>query len=239
MRKPLGSPSSRLLFAMLALAVLAGCGKHESDESASTTPPASSAVADAATQAREDAAATAKCEGNPLIKAMPPKTSIGGLPFRAWYCTFNSIRAVYGSEGGKQVEIAVIDTRSPSIDQQADMQQVYHQTFDTQRTMAQYSVQMLVSTIDAARSNPDALNTVGGPDYAPIAIPSSTGEPFLIHVGAQTEVSPAQVVAVFKDRHLLSIQASDKGSAVSGLTAPKAQALYEPFIAQIHPESLP
>lgn len=239
MRKPIGSPSSRLLVAMLAFATLAGCGKHESDESASTAPTASSVAADAAAQAREDAASTAKCDGNPLIKAMPPKTSIGGLPFRAWYCTFNSIRAVYGNEGGKQIEIAITDTRSPNIDQQANMQQVYHQTFDTQRTMAQYSVQMLVSTIDAAKSNPDALNTVGGPDYAPIAISSPTGEPFLIHVGAQTEVSPAQVVAVFKDRHLLTIQASDKGSAVSGLTAPQAQALYEPFIAQIHPESLP
>lgn len=239
MRKPMGSPSFHVIFATLALAVLAGCGKHESNEPPSTTPTASSAASDAATQAREDVASTAKCEGNPLIKAMPPKTSIGGLPFRAWSCTFNSIRAMYGNEGGKQVEIAITDTRSPSIDQQANMQQVYHQTFDTQRTMAQYSVQMLVSTIDAAKSNPDALNTVGGPDYAPIAVPSPTGEPFLIHVGAQTEVSPAQVVAVFKDRHLLTIQASDKGSAVSGLTAPQAQALYEPFIAQIHPESLP
>lgn len=239
MRKPMGSPSSRLLLATLALGMLAGCGKHESDEPASTTPPARSVATDAAAQAREDAAATAKCEGNPLIKAMPPKTSIGGLPFRAWSCTFNSIRAVYGSEGGKQVEISIIDTRSPSIDQQANMQQVYHQTFDTQRKLAQYSVQVLVSTIDAAKSNPDALTTVGGRDYAPIAIPSPTGEPFLIHVGAQTEVSPAQVLAVFKDRHLLTIQASDKGSAVSDITAPKAQALYEPFIAQIHPESLP
>jgi hypothetical protein len=239
MRKTFHSSSSRLLPALLVIATLTACGKHEENSAASAPPPSPSTEQSAAAQAQEDAASTAKCEGNPLTKAMPPQTTIDGLPFRLWSCTFNSVRAVYGKEGGKQVDISITDTRSPDIDKQPAMQDFYHRTFDTQRSMTQFSVQMLVSTIDAAKSHPDTLNTVGGPDYAPIAVPSPTGDPMLIHVGAQTDITPVEVVALFKDRHVLTMQASDKDGAITSLTGPKAQALFQPFIQQIHPELLP
>jgi len=228
------------LVAVLALAALSACNRHEGNGTTTNEPAPASTAVDPAMQAREDAESTAKCAGNPLIAAMPPQTTIGGLPFRLWDCTFNSIRAVYGTDGGNEVDITLTDTRSPDIDKQPAMQDFYRHTLDTQRSIAAASVQMLLATLQTASSNPDAAQGIGGPDYLPIALPSPAGnEPMVIHVGARNDATPDEVVALFKDRYILSMEASNKDGAITGLSGPQAQALYGPFIAQMHPERLP
>jgi len=44
---------------------------------------------------------------------------------------------------------------------------------------------------------------------------------------------------LFKDRHVLSMRASDKGMLIVGLNGPQARAVYDPFITQLHPQFLP
>ncbi|QNK00617.1 hypothetical protein [Dyella telluris] len=245
MRKTLSLSSAVVVPALFAAALLAGCGKHEdnapapSAENTDAADTAAQAKADAAARARDEAASTAQCAGNPLIKAMPPKTTIDGLPFRTWECTFNTIHAVYGKDDGKQVDISLTDTRSPDIDKQPVMKDFYRRTADTQLAITQSSVQMLVATIDSFKANPALTNAIGGPEYASMAEPSATKDPIVIHVGSKEDDAPAEVIALFKDRHVLTMRANDNGSAVTGLTAAQAQALYDPFIQQLHPELLP
>lgn len=226
-----------ILLSLLLVATLAACGKHDDHDTASTS--AANAAPDAATQAREDTESTAKCESHPLAAAMPPRTTISGLPFRLWDCTFNSIRAVYGNDSGNEVDISLLDTRSPDIDKQPTMQDFYRRTMDTQRTMTAASVQMLTQTLAAAGDHPDSVQAIGGQDYLPVVLPASTGEPIVIHVGARNDQAPPDVVALFKDRHVLTMEASRGNAAITGLDNAHARALYEPFIAQLHPERLP
>jgi predicted outer membrane protein len=223
---------------VLLIALLAACGKHE-DNAATPQSTESPPAADRASQAQEEAAATAACEGNPLAKAMPPKTAINGLPFRTWDCTFNSIHAVYGTEGGKEVEISLTDTLSPDIDKQPAMQDFYRRTFNGQRAMAQSTVQLLTSTIDGFKANPGLLELIGGPDYEPVAESSATGDPILIQIGRKDEQSPAEVIAVFKQRHVFHMQANDKDGATTGMNGPQARALYDPFLKELQVDKLP
>lgn len=226
---------STILLALLAIPLLVACGKH-GDEAASS---ADHSQADAAKQAQEEAASTAKCVDNPLAQALPPKDDIGGLPFRSWDCTPDSIRAVYGRNGSKQVVIAVSDTNPTDTGAPAGAQDVSRRTRDMQRSVTRQAIEMLTSMTDPMRTNAESFRTLGGPDYAPVLVPTSTPDSFVIHVTAQSEVGPAEAVALFKDRHVVTLQSNDHGSALTGLTTPQAQALYLPFIQQFHPERLP
>lgn len=226
---------STILLAVVAIALLAACGKH-ADEAASS---ADHGQADAAKQAQEDAASTAKCADNPLAQALPPKHDIGGLPFRLWDCTPASIRAVYGKNGGKQVEISVTDTHPADTGTPAGSEDVNRRTRDMQRSVTRQAIEMLTAMTDPMQANAESFRALGGPDYAPVLVPTSTKDSFVIHVTAQSEVGPAEAVALFKDRHVVTLQATDHGSALTGLNTPQAQALFLPFIQQFDPERLP
>lgn len=221
-----------LLPALLALTLLAACGRHDDH---GVAPSASDA---AAAQAKEDAAATAKCDDNPLLGTMPPRSSINGMTFRRQACTFNSIEAVYDNANGRQLTISITDTRSPLVDQQP-MKDGIQRTLDMQRKMTQVAVQTLMGTLDGFQSDAASVEAIGGPDYLPVAQRAPTGEPVIIHVGAKTQYFPAEVVALLKDRYVLTIQAADKGNAVSSITTSQARALYEPFLGQMHLDTLP
>lgn len=226
---------SAILLGFVAIPWLAACGKHEGNEAASVE----NAQPDAAQQARADAASTARCADHPLAQALPPKDTMAGLPFRLWDCTPASIRAVYGQNGGKQVEISVTDTRPADTGAPAGAEDVNRRTRDMQRSVTRSSIEMLTSMADPMRTSAESLGTLGGPAYAPLLVPTSTSASFVIYVSAQTEMGPAEAVALFNDRHVVTLHAIDHGSAVTGLTTPQAQALYLPFIQQFHPERLP
>ncbi|KLD63104.1 hypothetical protein [Dyella japonica] len=226
---------STIVLTLIAIALLAGCGKH-ADESASS---ADHGQADAAKQAQEDAASTAKCADNPLAQALPPKHDIGGLPFRLWDCTPASIRAVYGKNDSKQVEISVTDTHPADTGTPAGSEDVNRRTRDMQRSVTRQAIEMLTAMTDPMQANAESFRALGGPDYAPVLVPTSTKDSFVIHVTAQSEVGPAEAVALFKDRHVVTLQATNQGSALTGLNTPQAQALFQPFIQQFDPERLP
>jgi predicted small lipoprotein YifL len=232
---PLRSLRSPILLALLALPLLAACGKH-GDEAASS---ADNSQADAAKQAQEEAASTAKCADNPLAQALPPKDTIGGLPFRSWDCTPSSIRAVYGKNGGKQVEISVSDTRPADTGTPAGAEDVNRRTRDMQRSVTRQAIELLTSMTDPMQASAQSFDALGGPAYAPVLVPTATPDAFVIHVTAQSQVGPAEAVALFKDRHVVTLQSTDHGSALTGLNTPQAQALYLPFLQQFHPERLP
>lgn len=222
-----------LLIAWVAIPLLAACGKQENSAGADH------AQADAAQQARDDAASTAKCAANPLVQALPPKDDIGGLPFRLWDCTPASIRAVYGHDGGKQIEISITDTRPADTGTPAAAQDVNRRTRDMQRSVTRSAIEMLTSMADPMQTHTDSFGALGGPAYRPVLVPTSTQASFVIHVTAQTEIGPAEAVALFDDRYVVTLTATDHGSAVTGLTTPQAQAMYLPFIQQFHAERLP
>ena len=234
------SPSPRWLPALLALGLLAACGKPADESSAPSGQADTASSGDqAASDARERAESTAKCEGNPLIPAMPPKSAIGDLPFEMWDCTFNSIRAVYGKDGGKEVSITLTDTRSPGMDKEPTMKDFYHRSSELQRTTTQSGVQILVAALEGSTSNPASVEAIGGPDYLPIVRSTPSGDPLVIHVGAKSDPSAAEALAVLKDRYVLMLQASDKDGPISGLSGPQALAMYEPFLKQLHLDQLP
>ncbi|WP_426271192.1 hypothetical protein ACN9MB_06660 [Dyella kyungheensis] len=224
-----------ILLAFVAFPLLAACGKHEGNEAASVehAPP------DAAQQARDDAASTARCADHPLAHAMPPRDTMAGLPFRLWDCTPASFRAVYGQDGGKQVEISITDTRPADTGASAGAEDLNRRTRDMQRSVTRSSIEMLTRMADPMRTNAESLGTLGGPAYAPVLVPTSTSASFVIYVSAQTERGPAEAVALFNDRQVVTLHAVEHGSAVTGLTTPQAQALYLPFIQSFHPERLP
>lgn len=240
MRNLTGSPLLRHLSTLLAFTLLTACGKPAGDAAA---PAASSPDQPPSAEAADEkqlAESTAKCEGNPLIKVVPPKATIGNLPFWYWDCTFNSIRAVYGTDGGEQVDINLTDTRSPDFDKQpAITVDMLKRTSDTTRNMTQFAVQTSVETRKSMEQQPVMLEAIGGPDYLPIVETASTGEPIVITVGTKNDAGEAGVSAVFKDRYVLVVQASDKNGTVHGLTGPQAQALYDPFLKQLHLDQLP
>ncbi|GLQ89833.1 hypothetical protein [Dyella flagellata] len=47
------------------------------------------------------------------------------------------------------------------------------------------------------------------------------------------------VTALLKDRYVLSIGVRDKDGPISGLSGPQAQAIYDPFLKQMHLDALP
>lgn len=216
---------------LLAAAVLAAaaCGKHADNEAPG------SAQEDAATLARDDAASTAQCKDHPLAAALPPKETIGGLPFRSWDCTPATIHAVYGRRDGRQVEISVVDTRP--TDTGAD--DLNRRTRDMQRSMTRSAIELLTRMTDPMQANAGSFNSLGGPNYAPVLVHTATPSSFVVHVAAHSEVGPAEALALFGDRYVVTLQANDRGSALTGLTTPQAQALYLPYIQQFHPERLP
>lgn len=226
---------SSMLLTLLAIPLLAACGKHGSE----ATSGADNSQADAAKQAQADAASTAQCAGNPLAQALPPKDDIDGLPFRLWDCTPASIRAVYGKNGSKQVEISVTDTRPADHGAPAGADDVNRHTRDMQRSVTRQAIEMLTVMADPMQTNAESFRALGGPDYAPVLVHTSAPASFVIHVTAQSEVGPAQAIALFNDRYVVTLQSTDHGSALTGLTTPQAQALYLPFIQQFHPEQLP
>jgi len=225
---------SAILLALIAAPLLQACGKHEDNQASS----AEHAKPDPAQQARDDAASTARCADNPFVPALPPKQAIGGLPFRLWDCTPTTIRAVYGQIDGKQVEITVTDTRPTRIGE-AGTEDLNRRTREMQRSVTRTSIEMLSSMADPLRTSTQSLGVIGGPDYAPVLVPTSVAAPFVVYVSAQSEVGPAEAVALFGDRYVVNLQANEHGSAVTRLTTPQAQALYLPFIQQFHPERLP
>ncbi len=239
MRKAFASPSLRRLPPLLALTLLAACGKPANDGTAPTHMPVDSQVSADAADARDLAESTAKCAGNPLLKAMPPKATIGDLPFWYWDCEFNSVRAVYGKDGGKQVDITLTDTRSPDFDKQPAMiVDMLKRTADTTRSMTQFAVQGDVATRKAMEQQPVMLQVIGGPDYLPVIETAPSGEPIVIHVGAKGDPSEDSMSAVLKDRYVLVVQSRDKGVSASGMTGPQAQALYDPYLKQMHLDQL-
>ena len=235
MLAPIRCLRSTLLLTLIAIPLLAACGKHEGE----ATSGAENSQADAAKQAREDAASTAKCADNPLAPSLPPKDDIGGLPFRLWDCTPASIRAVYGKNAGKQVEISVTDTRPTDAGAPAGTEDVNRRTRDMQRSVTRQAIEMLTAMTDPMQTSAESFRALGGPDYAPVLVRTSTPDSFVIHVTAQSEIGPAQAVALFNDRYVVTLQSTDHGSTLTGLTTPQAQALYLPFIQQFHPERLP
>ncbi|MET3654517.1 hypothetical protein [Dyella japonica] len=233
----LRSLQSAMWLTLITIPLLTACGKHAGDETSASGQ--ESAQADEAKLAQEEAESTAKCADNPLAQALPPKDAIAGLPFRSWDCTPTSIHAVYGNRGGKQVDITVTDTRPSNTGVQPGMDDVNRRTRDMQRSVTRSAIELLTTMTDPLRTNADSLRSLGGPAYAPILVPTSTPDAFVIHVTAQSEVGPAEAVALFGDRHVVTLQSTDHGSALTGLTTPQAQALYLPFIQQFHAERLP
>ncbi|GLQ91527.1 hypothetical protein [Dyella acidisoli] len=180
------------------------------------------------------------CSNNLLTKALPPKTTINDLPFERWDCTFNTARAEYGTKGGKEVEITLTDTRSPNINSQPDsLHDFYTHMGETVRQSAQFIVQTSVDTRKNTPAVPGALEAIGGPDYLPIIESTLTGDPLVIQVGAKDDHTPAEVEALLRDRYALSISGSDKSGQISGLSGSQAQTLYDPFLKQMHLDSLP
>lgn len=237
MRKTFGSPSLRRLPALLAFTLLvAACGKPTDDHATADTPPADTQASDDASIAKERAESTAQCESNPLTKAMPPKSEVGGLPFWYYNCAFNTLGAVYGADGGRQVEITLTDTRSPELDRQSAITvETIKQASNGTRSLAQLSVQNYVETRKLMEQQPSTLEVIGGPDYMPIIETGPSGEPIVIHVGAKISPSEDGVSALLKDRYVLTVQARNKdGDPVMGMTAPQAQALYDPYLKQMH-----
>lgn len=239
MRIALNSPSLRRLPALLAFTLLAACGKPANDSAVPVNPQADSQASADGADAKDLAESTAKCEGNPLLKAMPPKATIGDLPFWYWDCTFNSVRAVYGKDGDKQMDITLTDTRSPDIDKQPAMiVDMLTRAAETTRAMTQVAVQGYVETRKALEQEPAMLQAIGGPEYLPVIETAPSGEPIVIHVGTKGDPSDDAVSAVLKDRYVLVVQASDKNGSAGGMTGPQAQALYEPYLKQMHLEQL-
>nr|WP_199042458.1 hypothetical protein [Dyella sp. ASV24] len=238
MRKTLSSPLLRRLPVLFAVTLLlAACGEPTNDHAAAAGAPADNTQESADTaNAKELAESTAKCESNTLTKAMPPKSAVGGLPFWYWNCSFNTLGAVYGTDGGQQMEITLTDTRSPELDKQpAIMVETIKQASDGTRSLTQLSVQNYVETRKLMEQQPSTLEVIGGPDYMPIIETGPAGEPIVIHVGAKISPSEDGVSALLKDRYVLVVQARDKdGSPVMGMTAPQAQALYDPYLKQMH-----
>ncbi|WP_109125517.1 hypothetical protein [Dyella sp. C11] len=237
MRASFRSLQPTMLSVFVAMTLLTACGKHQGDEEGGAQ---GNGQPDAAAQAREDAASTAKCEDNPLAQSLPPKETVGGLPFLLRDCASDSIRAVYGTHGGRQIEISMTDTSPPpAAGDQAAQQDLNRRTRDMQRSTSRAAIEMLTAMTDPMQTSADALAAIGGPDYAPILVPTATKDSFIVHVTAKTQVGPAEALALFKDRYMVTLQASDNGSALTGLTTPQAQALYLPFIQAFHPERLP
>lgn len=233
------SPSPRWLPALLALGLLTACGKPADESTASPGPAAAASTADqAAADAKDRAESTAKCEGNPLVKVMPPKSAIGDMPFEMWDCTFNSIRAVYGKDGGKEVSITLTDTRSPGMDKEPAMKDLYLRSSELQRTTVQGATELLVATAGRAKSDPATVEGLGGPDYVPIVQSTPSGDPLVIDAGAKINPGPALAMAVVKDRYVLSVQASDQDGAITGISGAQALAMYEPFLKQLHLDQL-
>jgi len=227
MPKTKESLTVKLLPALMALTLLAACGKQAGESTASN--------ASAGNQASD-----AKCEGNPLIKAMPPKAAIDGQPFLYWDCEFNSVRAAYGKEGGRQVDVTLTDTRSPDLDKQPAMAiDLLRRTGDSTRAMTQFSVRTSVETGKAMEAQPVTLQMIGGPDYLPIVETAPSGDPIVIHVSPKGDPSEPTAMAVLKDRYVLNVQAHVKGVTINNVTAPQAQALYDPFLKQMHLDQLP
>jgi hypothetical protein len=239
MRKALSSPLRRLP-TLLAFTLLAACGKPTGESTAPAGAPADTQASTDSADPKDLAERTAKCENHPLTKAMPPKATIGDLPFWYWECEFNSIHAIYGTNDGKQVDITLTDTRSPDVDKQSALVvDVLKRTADTTRNMTQFAVQTSVETRKAMEQQPETLQVIGGPDYLPVVETASTGEPMVITVGTKNDANDASVSAVFKDRFVLVVQAREKDVNISGLTGPQAQALYDPYLKQMHLEHLP
>ncbi|PMQ05504.1 hypothetical protein DyAD56_09245 [Dyella sp. AD56] len=237
MRKTLGSPLLRRLPALLAFTLLvAACGKPTDDHATAASPPADTQGSADASNANELAESTAKCESNPLTKAMPPKSVVGDLPFWYWHCTFNTLSAVYGTDGGKQVEIMLTDTRPPELDKESGITaETFKQAADGTRSLTQLSVQNYVETRKLMEQQPSMVEVIGGPDYMPIIETGPAGEPIVIYVGAKISPSEDAVSALLKDRYVLAVQARDKeGRSATGMTAPQAQALYDPYLKQMH-----
>lgn len=231
--------SSRWLAAAVALSLLAACGRPASESTAPSEQATGTSSDDPArSAARDHAESTAKCEGNPLVKVMPPKSAIGDMPFELWDCTFNSIRAVYGKDGGKQMTIRFIDTRSPEIDKTPATKDLFHHSLDLQRTTVQGATEILLAMVERAKSDPTIVEGVGGPDYMPIVQSTPSGDPLVIDAGPKPSPGPAMTMAVLKDRYVLSVQASDQDGDITGISAAQAHALYEPFVQQLHLEQL-
>ncbi|HEX7814033.1 hypothetical protein [Dyella sp.] len=225
------TPRARHGLAWFLATLLAACSGRHGDAQQASAPSGPDS-------AQQDAASTAECEGHVLVKAMPPKATIGGLPFKRWSCTFNAITAIYGDDNGREVDVSLTDTRSPGLDK-PDVAPGVKATFERQRNMTKATLQMMLDTIDGMKANPELLPAYGGPDYLSVALPEPTGDRLVIEVPRKDDGGPVQVVALPRDRYVLGIQAKDHGTAVGGMTASQAQALYDPFIKAYHPERLP
>jgi hypothetical protein len=218
-----------------ALIVLASCGAPTNQNA-----PNSAAPTAAASQTKNRSNSDEACRDNLLIKALPPKDSIGGLPFERWNCTFNTASAFYGANSGKEVEITLSDTRSPNIGTQPEsMHGFYAHMGETMRQSAQFTVQTAVGTRQETPGVPGALEAIGGPDYLPVVETTPTGDSLVMQVGSKGDHVPAEAEALIKDRYVLNVGAKDNSGQISGLSGPQAQALYDPFLKQMHLDALP
>jgi hypothetical protein len=218
-----------------ALIVLASCGAPTNQNA-----PNSAAPTAAASQTKNRSNSDEACRDNLLIKALPPQNAIGDLPFERWDCSFNTASAYYGTNGGKEVEVTLNDTRSPNINTQpAAMHDFYTHMGETVRQSAKFTVETAVGTRKETPGVPGALDAIGGPDYLPVVENTATGEPLVIQVGAKGDHVPAQAEALIKDRYALTIGAKDKDGQITGLSGPQAQALFDPFLKQMHLDALP
>lgn len=225
MSKTLLSTPLHALVTATVLILLAGCG----------------APADSR-QGNDQAKSDEACRNNPLVKALPPRTAINDLPFERWECTFDTASASYGIEGGKQVDIMLTDTRSPDIDKQpAAAHDIYMRTAGTTRQMTKFNVQTSIATRKAMETQPATLAMIGGPDNLPVIENSPTGDPLVIdgRGAVKDDPGPPGAQALLKDRYVLSIQASDKTGSFNNQFGPRAQALYDPFLKQMHLDLLP
>ena len=218
------------------LIFLAGCGTPTNQN----TPHSDTSTAATASHGNGHAKSEEACRDNLLIKALPPKEAIGELPFERWDCSFNTVSAYYGVDGGKEVEITLNDTRSPNINTQpAALHDFYTHMGETVRQSAQLTVQTAAGTRKETPNVPGALEAIGGPDYLPVVENTPSGDPLVMQVGAKGDHVPAEAEALIRDRYALTIGAKDKDGQVSGLTGPQAQALYDPFLKQMHLDALP
>lgn len=164
------------------------------------------------------------CRNHALVKALPVRTTINGLPFAGWECTPDTVSASYGIKGGKRVDIILSDTRSPT---------------QSSGQMTKSNVQTLIATRKSLEAQPAMLALIGGPDYLPVIESSPTGDPLAINISPKgTQVAPG-VEALLKDRYVLSVQARDRAGSFNDLSGPRAQALYDPFLQKMHLELLP
>lgn len=236
MSKVLPSNPLHALVTATALILLTGCSAPANQDASKSDSQTATDASHGNSQTKPDEA----CRDNLLTKALPPKETISGLPFERWQCTFNSVSAKYGVKGGREVEITLNDTRSPNIGTQpASLHDFYTHMGETMRQAAQFTVQTAEGTRKETPSVPGALEAIGGPDYLPVVENTPTGDSLAIQVGSKGDHVPAEAQALIKDRYALNVGARDQGGQVSGLSGPQAQALYDPFLKQMHLDSLP